>query len=205
MIIDRLHARLFNFRTGQQLCVVPGNFDGVHLNDSVAVFNDDCRIFALDTLNFQKKWEFESVRDYVVETKETNSQIFMGYSYTNSAMDCISRANESDCQVLRIKVVNKIDMSLEPYEYIIQPFSKGMDFIHPSLYGLVAIGNGYIKLLAPGNVLVYSVTASYGVKELIETDDPRYLLIKNEGNRNEFYYMKLDIKTGSVERVEKEN
>ncbi len=202
MMVDSRQTRFFNFRSNQQLYVYPRKINNAYIHDSLIICQDDYRLFALDKLTFDLVWELEIVESYKVDIVESDSQYLLGYKYQNINSECIERSDYPECKTLRIKAINKADMSVEPYEYRINPCIFDMDDIVFSPYGLLFIGRETLSLYRPENIKVYEVRL---IGEIIEhkiTDDPRYIEITYlySKSNNEYKTVIFDVEMGTWEK-----
>ena len=102
-------------------------------------------------------------------------------------------STEKNKDGLIVKIINKADNSLEPYEFFVSPFYGDESKIYDSPYGLVFISNYNICSFAVGGVERFSIRDLYGIQSWKPMDDPRYLEIKYQYDRT----YRLDTKTGA--------
>lgn len=91
-----------------------------------------------------------------------------------------------------VKIINKADCSLEPYEFFVSPFLGTEKDIYDSPYGLVFISRNNICSFAVGGVERFSISDLWDLQSWKPMDDPRYVEIKYKFDRT---YI-LDTKTG---------
>lgn len=96
-----------------------------------------------------------------------------------------------------VKIINKADGSLEPYEFFVSPFYGDPKKIYDSPYGLVFISDYNICSFAVGGVERFSIRDLYGIQSWIPMDDPRFVEIKYRSDRT----YKLDTKTGAFSLI----
>lgn len=142
----------YAFRCGENIII--GSSDGV---------------MGIDLKDFSARWRFDAPQR--IDEKEIN-----GRKYVASRV----YDKNDDCYALKVKVVNLIDNSVEPYEYFVSPMPGMSACICPTDYGVLFIpmaswpGKGFsIKLMRPGvPEPIYSITGEDHIfKEWKYTDN----------------------------------
>ncbi len=199
MLLSNHCTYLYNFRTNQRLKVIPYKVDSMYMHEDTLVYQTDRRLVALDAETFEKRWELESIELGRVRMIETENQFFFGYKYTTEKQNC---CQQNEYRMI-IRVVNKDTGYQEPYEYDFPFKYNNMDFIYPSTYGLIAVDRYEISCLAPSNVPVYEIGGFSHPVEIIETDDPRFIMIRCVHVEGYGYLYELDTKMGVLSIIEK--
>jgi hypothetical protein len=142
------------------------------------------KMFALDPQTMSVTWSLSFTKEIDVKVLEKKDHIYLLKRFYST---------EKNKDGLIVKIINKADNSLEPYEYFVSPFYGDDNDIYDSPYGLVFISNYNICSFAVGGVQRFSIRDLYGIQSWKALDDPRYLEIKYQYDRT----YRLDTKNGA--------
>lgn len=179
---SRYSLVLWNFESNNLLLNMPIYdpktfcFDG-----RVYVINFE-KFFEIDPHTMETQWLLNITQ--AISVYETNNKEYLLEQYYST----IKGMNG-----VRVKIINKADNSLEPYEFFVSPYYGGENGIYDSPFGLVFISNYNICSFAVGGIERFSIKGFYGIQSWKALDDPRYVEIKYQYDRT----YRLDTKTGS--------
>ena len=140
----------------------------------------------------------------MIKMVESDTQYFIGYRYTANDDFYTERENEHVCSGLRIKVVNKADMSEEPHEYNIISSSFRFEDIYPCEFGLVFIRRRNIHRYSLGDIPKYKISLPGDIKETQTTENPRYIKLQLEGNDDKEKVYMFNLVTGEYQEEKDE-
>ena len=104
---------------------------------------------------------------------------------------------KKQCDATQVKIINKADGSLEPYEFFVSPFLGTVKDIYDSPYGLVFISRNNICSFAVGGIERFSIRDLWDLQSWKPMDDPRYVEINYNFDRT----FMLDTKTGVIKFI----
>ncbi|NTU60783.1 MAG: hypothetical protein HGA95_00380 [Caldiserica bacterium] len=148
-LVARYKTYFWNFRTNQKLCEFLTNEPGFLSSGMNFLLSSKSQLICIDSQTFDTVWKLDVAIPHSIIEYETKDKIYL----LNNVIDC-----KNQCDATQVKIVNKADNSLEPYEFFVSPFYCDQKKIYDSPHGLVFIRDNNICSFAVGGVERFKIT-----------------------------------------------
>lgn len=164
-LVARYKTIIWNFRTNQKLCEFDISNPEFYATDDNYLIGTRSQLTYIDSQTLKTVWKLDVAPSYYIIEYETKDKIYL----LNNVIDF-----NKQCDATQVKIVNKADGSLEPYEFFVSPFYCDQKKIYDSPHGLVFISDYNICSFAVGGVERFRLT-NLDVDSWRVKSDPRYV------------------------------
>jgi len=195
ILVQKDETRFYNYLSNQRLYSHPMIIKECYAYGNLIVCQDDYSLFALDSEDFSLVWQLDVIDPFKVKVIESEEQYFLGYDYKCNCYKNTGDSSETSTAA-RIKVVNKKDLTFEPYEYNICPSFYSINNMNPTKWGILFIDNRRISLYRPGNILVYELDFGVKIIEYEFNEDKKHIILYLDHTDESKRDVLFDISTG---------
>jgi len=166
MVRENWHIFLLDWRTGNKLFKRFTRYPKVYNYEDKILCLDKGGLYCIEKGSFNILWQLDVALYSDLETTESETQYFIHH---------LTIDYDNECEAIRIRAINKANLSEEPFDYFISPMKYGVKDIFHTPYGLLCrCESDRIKCISVGNVVRYDRKLTFDISTLKPTDDPRY-------------------------------